>query len=85
MKYPRFLQSSPSIAGLRIFDLVLIAISLSVSFLLGFSSLVGLVISALLIMIFKIISKYIDTTGLLLKLSKNKNLDWMEEIRRISG
>ncbi len=81
-RYPKFLSKSPSFLGLNLTDLVLMAVGLQVSLILGLSSLMGMIVTIALILGSKALRHYVDLTTWVLGFRPTKNLEWSEYMER---
>jgi hypothetical protein len=79
VRYPIFLSKNPTFMGLGFSDLIILGIGLVLSMTFKLDSLVGLIITTLLIGINKTITYFIDLKGLLHS-RKIKDIDWMDSI-----
>lgn len=81
--YPKFLSASPTFLGLGIVDLVMIALGLNLSLILGLTSLQGVFLCLGITLGAKFTFRYLDPWGLVLNLRRPKELNWQDEIRRV--
>ena len=82
-KYPIFLSKNPSFMGLDFIDLILVAVGLIVSLLIGIDSFYGAMIVIALIITNKLVSSYLDFNALIFT-KKAKVYVWIDEMKRIN-
>ncbi len=81
-KFPKFLKKSPSVLGLKPFDLALLIAGLFLSQFLGAKAIWGLFFTLVIIAFHKFFSHWIDFEGVLLSPTKRQSLEWIDERRR---
>lgn len=84
-RYPKFLRGNPSFLGLNFIDLIILGIGLLISKTFEYSSIFGMAFVFVGIASHKIVSKYLDLTGLCLRLFKRSKVEWMDGYRGIKG
>lgn len=81
--YPRFLKTNPSFVGLSIFDLFIMVGALILSVVLNFGSIGSLVMIAVSIGIFKLVTLKYSPHFFSLFFTKTDKLKWRAKVRSL--
>lgn len=82
-RFPKFLKKSPTVLGLGGVEILILVLGLLSSQLLGKKAYLGLLLTMIVLGLYKAFARFLDFQGLILSPSKRQSLDWMDHRRKI--
>lgn len=80
--YPKFLNSTPKFWGLTLPDIILFALTLNVFYHIGVPVLVALLVASVLVILRRLIVKWVDFKALFVGVPRTRSLSWGENLRQ---